>query len=397
MNTVIIIQIIVLVLFLTSVLYLILDFLGPKKIQFQPTKVFGIECLRAKDLIIQDFDNNCNLLASRGMVIYQYKKDVNKFIRIAHVPTGFSVLWLNNFRIFRRFSLKPECQETIVTKDGKISAFSAGFIWYGEINEGKFRKTLRLSHYGIGVGRGILSNGLLKVNDNLIFFGEYFRNDERTSVRIFKSKDFGQTWEIAFEFQPGKIKHIHSLQRDPFTGKLWLCTGDENDESIIGWSDNYFNNINSIGHGSQIWRACQLVFTEEAVYWGTDTDSDEAAGIYRWDKKSLKLTKLQKIQGAVFFATRLANGTIVMSTDREDYSIEEDDKTRMYIIGKGDKISTITCGTWNHKKLSFRYNYAKLRIQRGQGNESLYVSCLNQKEIPDGDLVVFSENVLIQN
>lgn len=396
MNSVDSILLIAIVVFLPAFLYLILDYQGPKRILLQPDNVFGIKCLRTKDLIVQEFDNKGNLFASRGMVIYVQKKGNDKFIRIAHVPSGFSIFWLNNFKVIRRLTLKPECIETIVTGDGKIIALSAGYLWYGDVNGEKFKKTLKLSHYGIKIGRGILSNGLLKVNDNLLFFGEYFRNEERTNVRIFKSKNYGQTWDVACEFQSGTIRHIHALYVDPYTGKFWICTGDNDNESMIGWSDNDFKNIFSIGQGSQIWRTCHLVFTADAVYWGTDTGSDDLAGIYRWDKKSMELTQLLKTDGAVLFGTRLTNGTIIMSIDREGFPNEKDNRTRLFIISQGDKITVIPCGTWDRKKSGFRFGFAKLRFQRSQGNDSLIISCINQKEIPDGDLLIYSEEVLNQ-
>lgn len=46
----------------------------------------------------------------------------------------------------------------------------------------------------------------------------------------------------------------------------------------------------------------------------------------------------------------------------------------------------LVCGT----RYSLR-KYAKLRLQRDQGGNLLYITCLNQKEISDGDLIIISE------
>jgi hypothetical protein len=384
----------IIVIILAVIIYLIMDYYGPSRILLKPEHVFGLVCLRARDLIVQGCDSNGNLWASRGMIIYRLEKADNKFIKIAHVPCGFSVFWLNNFRIFRRMTLKPEIIETVVTSDGKICALSAGFMWYGETKRGKLKRTLKLPHYGLGIGRGFLANGLLLINDKVVFFGEYFRNKEKTYVRIYKSDDQGQTWDISNEFEPGITRHIHALQVDPYTGKLWICTGDSDKESMIGWSDDAYKKISIIGQGSDIWRSCHLVFTKEAVYWGTDSSSKDLTGIYRWDKTSGKLVRLLRSDGAVFYGTRLANGTIVMSTDREGFSCEKDDKTRLFIIKKDDKITTIPCGTWNYKKPGLRFSFAQLRFQRNQDYHSLVMTCLNQKEITDGDLLIVSAESL---
>jgi hypothetical protein len=390
-------MLIITVAILTLIIYLILDYFGPKRIPLKPDNAFGISCLRSKDLIVQEFDSNGNLWASRGMILYQLKKGNDKFIRMAHVPSSFSFFWLNNFRVFRRLTLRSECVEMTVTEDGYICAFSSGRMFKCSGIGKKFQKTFELPHYGIGFGRGIMSTGIIQVNDREFLFGEYFSNPQRTNVRIYKCKNNDMFWDTAYEFQPGQIRHIHALQSDSFTGKLWICTGDEDKEAIIGWSDDDYRNIIPIGQGSQIWRACQLVFTKEAVYWGTDTGSEGLAGIYRWDKESMELKQLQKIDGAIFFGTRLSNGTIVMSTDREGFLNENDDRTRLFIISKDDIITTIPCGTWNYKKSGFRFNFAKLRFQRNQGNDSLAISVLNQKEFPDGELLIFSEENLISS
>jgi hypothetical protein len=116
------------------------------------------------------------------------------------------------------------------------------------------------------------------------------------------------------------------------------------------------------------------------------------AGIYRWDRSTKNLTMLQRTNGAVFFGTRLANGTIVMSTDREGFPNEKDDRTRLFFLDMYDRITIITCGTWKYKKSGFRFNFAKLRFQRSQDNDSLAISVLNQREFSDGELLLFNED-----
>lgn len=377
-----------------TIIYLVLDFLGPARIFLRKDYVFGMPCERAKDLIVQEYDNEGNLWATRGMVIYILRRGDNYFSRVAHAPTGPSVFWLYNFSIFRKFSLRPECMEIVTGKSGTICAFSGGSMWYRPENTKKFKQTMKLSHYGIGVGRGMLSNGIFS-KDNTIFFGEYFDNPDKTSVRIYKSPDNGLNWEIAHEFFAGQIRHIHSLYSDPYSDKLWICTGDLDNESIIGWSGDNYMRFLPIVQGSQVARAIALVFTEDSVFWGTDTGSGDHSGIYRWYKETKKIVKLQKISAAMFYGTRLAGGTIVMSSEIEGSRLESDDKTRLFIINNNGDTATIECGSWNLVKKGFRFSPARLRLQRYQGSNSLAVTCLNQREISNGSLIIISEEVLI--
>lgn len=394
MNLSLLILIIVALAILTVLSYLIADYLGPQVIQLKTDTAFGINCLRTKDLIVQEFDREGNLWATRGLTIYKMRNGENKLSKIARLPSGFSLFWLNNFSLFRKITLRSECIEMIVAEDGSICAFSSGNMWNNPEPGGRFLKTMILPHFGKGIGRGIMSTGLLLSGGKNFFFGEYFNNPERTSVKVFNYNNTDQGWVTSYEFLPGQIRHIHSLQRDPYTGKLWICTGDEDNEPMIGWSDDNYKTIIPIGQGSQIWRACQLVFTEEAVFWGTDTGSEDTAGIYCWNKISMELTYLHKIAGAIFFCTRLSNGKIIMSSDREGFPNEKDDKTRLYILSEENNLSTIPCGTWKYRKPGFRFNFAKLRFQRNQGNKMLAVSVLNQKEFPDGEMLIFNEEDL---
>jgi hypothetical protein len=383
----------ILILLLVAV-YLTIDYHGPSQISLKTDTIFGFSCLRAKDLVVQEYDKKGDLWATRGMIAYKLKKGDNKFSRVAHIPTGLSIFWLRNFSILRRLTLRPECVEMVVTDNEDICALSAGRIWHLLSGGKKFKETFKLSNYGFG-NQGIRNDGIIDINDTIVFFGEYFKNLNRDNVRIFKSINNMSSWQEAYEFKARHIRHIHAIQKDPYTEKLWVLTGDEDEESMLAWSDDEFKSIVQIGHGSQLWRVCQLVFTEKEIYWGTDTYSDHEAGIYRLDKKTAELEKLKKLNGRIFFATKLANGTIVMSTDREGSEDELDKLTRLFIITEDNKITSFDCGTWNHNKKGFWFKYAMLRFQRNQGGPSLAVTCLNQKELPDGELIIISEETLL--
>jgi len=115
-----------LIIVVTTIVYLFIDYRGPEKIPLNNDIAFGFPCLRAKDLVVQEYDKDGNLWATRGMKIYQLKKNDNKFIRIAHVPTGFSIYWLRNFSIIRKLTIRPECVEMVPTNTGDLCAISAG-------------------------------------------------------------------------------------------------------------------------------------------------------------------------------------------------------------------------------------------------------------------------------
>jgi len=381
--------------FVAGLTYLVIDFRGPRKIVLRPHKTFHMHCLRAKELIVQEVDGEGGIWASRGLLLYRLDRGDDKFIRMAHVPTGFSYFWLNNFTLFRKFTNKPECLEATITGQGAICALSAGYLWHRAAEGLSFKRSMKLPHYGLGVGRGILTYGFKSLGENEIYWGEYFRNAARGPVKIFRSGDQGLSWEVVREFEAGFTRHIHAIQQDPYTGKLWICMGDYDHESRIGWSDDGFLSINYIGSGSQVWRSSHVVFTEEAVYWGTDSGFDDSVGIYRWDKSSGEHYRVHQSPGAILFGTRLENGSLVFSTDREGFPIEQDHSTRLFVLGKEGPPSEIKVGTWKHWKKGYRYSFAMLRFLRNQGSSSLALSVINQKEFPAGELLLFDEEAVL--
>ncbi len=377
-----------------TIVYLIIDFIGPSTIRLKEKNVFDMPCLHAKDLVVQEYDSEGNLWATRGMIIYKLEEGSHEFKKVAHMPTGLNIYWLRNFTMFRRLTIRPECIEVVVTEKGNICGLSAGKMWFRKTAEKNFKEIFTLKNYGYG-NRGIMHAGLIEINDTTVYFGEYFGNLSKKEVTIFKSVNHFNSFESIYKFNPSEIRHIHAIQQDPYTNKLWVCTGDLDEESMLAWSKDGFKSIHKLGEGSPIWRICQLVFTEDGIYWGTDSDSAERSGIYRWAKDSSTLELLQKVRGAIFFATRLADGTIVMSTDREGASNEIDLKTRLYVVSPNNEVSCIECGTWNRRSTVFGSPFAKLRFPRNQGGTSLAITCLNQKEIRDGDLIMIAKDTLL--
>jgi hypothetical protein len=349
--------------------------------------------MRARDLLVQEFDRNGDLWATRGMLVYRLPEGETEFIKEGHVPTGFNKYWLRNFTLVRRFTLRPECIELVSNDNGDLCAFSHGTFYLSRKGEKKFTKTGNMDHFG-EEGFGVRNDGILSLGDSVVYFGEYFTNYDLVDVNILRSRGDLSSWETAYHFPAGEVRHVHSIQYDPYSGKVWICTGDANEASFIAWTGDGFQTIHPIGRGSQMWRSCQLVFTEDAIYWGTDTSVEEMSGIMKWSRTSGRIDKLADPAGAVFYGTRLKGGTVVLSTNRQGYANERDKRTRLILIDEEDRVTMVKCGTWNENKPGFWFKFAKLRFQRNQGSSTLAISCLNQTELPDGELILISESEL---
>jgi len=378
-------------LLITTTIYLFLDYYGPKEIPLERDHILGMSITRANGLLVQEHDSEGRLWATRGMCAYRLNIQKTCLERQYHIPTGISLYWLRNFSFVRLLTRRPECIELLPSTDGSAVAMSAGQMWHRPGENSEFTQTLKLRHYRINGDLGIWHDGLVKLHGGSILFGEYFRNSKHTDVRLYGSNDGGKNWHVAYEFPAGQIRHIHAVQQDPYTGKIWVLTGDEGKAAMMLWSTDEGKTLTPLGGGQQKWRATQLVFTQKNLIWGADTpkrDSNET-GIYQWDKNSRELKKKWNVDGAIYYATKLAKGTIVMSTVREGGANETDDKTRIWVITNNNNINSFIFGTWDWKK-----KHAKLRFSRNQGANELAISVLNHKE-HNNELILIPEEELV--
>ena len=123
-----------------------------------------------------------------------------------------------------------------------------------------------------------------------VYLGEY--NIEDTTypdlqLHIFKGTNYGENWSVAYTFPPrslpglqGGVRHIHACQVDPYSGYIWISTGDNNFQSRIYYHTNALLpdsdgtvRLKLIGGGSQEFCAVSFAFTEKYIYWFMDAPS----------------------------------------------------------------------------------------------------------------------------
>lgn len=70
-------------------------------------------------------------------------------------------------------------------------------------------------------------------------------------------------------------RHIHTIVTDPYTGHIWLGTGDDAQLSHIYYSDDNGTTWKHIGMGSQEWRVLSIWFTKKFIYWTMDSPENQ--------------------------------------------------------------------------------------------------------------------------
>jgi hypothetical protein len=375
--------------------YLAWDFFPSRQIPLKPDNCWGLPCLRAKQMVIQEMDPEGRIWATRGLWAYSKTEHDNAFFRRFHIPTGVSLAWLNNFTLVRWLTGRDNCVELVNLPGGGVMAQSGPCIWLRDGPDSSWRKSHTLAHYGFGVGRGLMPSGMAALPDGTLLFGEYWRNPTQNAVNIYRHRPSDTDWCPFYTFPEHQVRHIHAVQPDPYEPKTWVATGDSKSEPRLAWTDDDACTLHVVGCGEssgagQKWRICQLVFTPDALYWGADTESSES-GIYKYDRLTGSLTNLAYVPGAVWYGTRLNDGTIIMSSAVENYPNEIDKLTRLWVIDMTNQVKNMPLGAWVRPKLFG--GYAWLRLPRNQGAKDLYMTCLNVSEF-NGDLLVIEPAIL---
>lgn len=136
-----------------------------------------------------------------------------------------------------------------------------------------------------------------------VLWGECWGNPERRNVRIFISQDKGKSYELAFEFKSGDVKHVHNILEDPYEKCYWVFVGDHGAEPGIGRLTNDLKHLDWLVRGEQRHRATGGFIFEDRIVYGTDTEKDFNA-IYAVDKTSGKLEKLCQTPGSCIYSAK---------------------------------------------------------------------------------------------
>jgi len=193
--------------------------------------------------------------------------------------------------------------------------------------ESEFRVTHRLT-------RGTRPLHITTVPGGAIYWGEYFDNAQRGEVHIYASTDAGTTWNIAYTFPRGSIRHIHNIVHDPWANCLWILTGDYGDECRILRSSCDLRQVDTVLQGNQQARAVAAIPMEDGLYFSSDTPL-ESNFIYRVDREGC-LSQLAAISSSSIYGCRVGK-SLFFSTMVEPSEANRDRNVRIYggeITGK---------------------------------------------------------------
>lgn len=318
------------------------------------------------NFVVQYVDNN-EIWASSNHTIFRSTIGVNDFKKFCSLPVPFYSRFAGSSNLLSR-SLRLGVKSILKLKDGTILAIANKKIF--RIKNGE----LSVVH-SFDKGSGPLRKGWCEDNNGNCYFGEYFLNNKRnSSVKLFKSSDNGKKWDSIQAFE--NIRHVHALQFDPFSGNLWLCTGDRDDESSIMFSEDEGDSWVPIASGKQIFRTVSLLFTKKHVYWGTDAPSKQNY-ICRYSRDNGAIDKLAPVDGPVHYSINVGNQFKLFSTavegNSEGNSMEWDKDAHIWASMDANRWNSII--DWKKDSWPYILGYGKILFPNGQNNTNdLYLT-----------------------
>ena len=302
------------------------------------------------------------LIGASGYKLYRlYDRDRVLFSKLNDTKYSF----LSNFRLLSRlFRTEIHCYRTLKNNTG-ICIAKKGIFLENKIT-GKFEKTFNIL-------RGSKPMTICEDNEGNIFFGEYFNNTNRDEVNVYASFDGGENWEVVYTFLAKSIRHIHGIHLDPYTGFLWITTGDEDGECIIAFTKDKFKTLEIVARGGQEFRACNLLFLKSNIVFGTDSPYIENF-IRNLNRNDFSFQNLKQVEGSIINACQIGE-ICVISTTVEPSNVNNDRFSYLWISENGYEWSQIACFKKDIYNMHL-FQFGNIRFPKYQtlNNKSLFFS-----------------------
>lgn len=253
---------------------------------------------------VVEWMQNDELIVSYRNSLYSVERQADSRRHLCTFPIAFSRQLISRARLGQRLF---RCMFTnVIPLDGE-TLFMSFDKQVGIFAKGRYHLIEKVSPYRIIRG-GAASDG-----SGHVYWGEYHSNDERQPVKIYRYGKGDVHADVVWTFPRGEIRHVHGVYFDPFTGHLWVTTGDRSDECKIAITDDGFRSLHTIGGGDESWRAVSLLFTEQAIFYASDAEY-VPNHIYRIDRRTIHRHLVGDTDGPVYYSQSIGDDLLFAVT-----------------------------------------------------------------------------------
>ncbi len=227
---------------------------------------------------------------------------------VAAIPWGPWQL-ISHIRLAERV-LKNGILQLHRNDNGQFLAMT-GHNWWLVENDGETKKILRPS------ATRPMSRGICQLHTGETYVADYMKNSERGPVRIYRSNNL-RNFEPCWEFPAGSVRHIHALVVDDESkNRIWILTGDTDDESVIWYTDNHFSSVQTFLGLGQMSRLVDLVTAKSSLLWGTDSPDSLNFLVTCSKSGNTEPEIIQELPGPVYYSGRNEAGATYFGTTVE--------------------------------------------------------------------------------
>lgn len=324
------------------------------------------------------------LISSRGYSIFKSKDSGKSWFLSGTLPVSGHKKILSKSRTISR-ALRLGIHQIKHIHNGKILIACDGGFFLSDPVLSHFKRSNLISH-----SFQLLDNNIC-VTPKYTYFGEYTYNFKKNEVHIFRTKD-GENWEIIYSFPKNSVKHIHLMQFDPVTQKIWFSTGDSDSECILGYANDDFSDVEVVGRNHQDWRSLELIFTDEKIYWGTDNPNGQN-WLVSLDRNSHIIQKIARFNGPIYNLKRISAGYLLV-TATEGGIGEWDNRAHCWYTSDIEKVPWKECISYQKDRMPLIFGFGRL-LYGANFNNSISLCGLALKNI-DGISVIISFKELVK-
>lgn len=285
--------------------------------------------------------------------------------RLATFPRSWPTDLAAPLRPLRRVLRADKCN-VYPTRNGRLLGIRGGQVY--RIDGEVFTPLFRLQ------GDCVMSRSIAETAEGELYLGDYFMNPDRRPARIHRVSPGLDRHEVACELTSPRVRHVHAVHVDPCVpGRLWVTTGDFENECYLGVSDDGFRSLRFLGDGSQRWRVVGLLFFEDRLAWGTDTHIAQNH-VVTMDRASETITLHGERDASSWYAAQTTDGLCLATTTVEPGPGIHTDRARL--LGSEDGIEFEVLAEYPKDRWPLRFfGFGSLALPSGRfSSQSFYLS-----------------------
>lgn len=277
---------------------------------------------------VPQFSNTDFCLCSHDNFLFKFDYKNETFSQYCKLPakseslTGKMKDWLARSYLYRRFvSRSFGLSHAVLLKSGTALIIYDRIYRYNPNDASKPGVADVVHELADNHVEPPLKNGFaIHEESQNIYFGEYWCGSQK-EIRVYKVSNDGRNVEVCYTFPKGEVRHIHGIHWDQYRRRLWVTTGDADNECAFYYTEDEFNSVKKFNGGDQTWRAVSLGFNETAMVWGMDAGKDAPKSAinyaYKWCFTTNTKTRLTNVGNPVYHNASLANGDYLFATNFE--------------------------------------------------------------------------------